>query len=138
MESGSNKRNVQDLEVSYSAPAVPAVQQNLIPEKDDTFVKFGNFGPIKKLFSPVYSTLRLSRVSRVTVKRFLSNKLCPTRTDYPCNITIETDEDDLIGGFRLVNSATVNCRIIEALERETSCSLTKSTSLLTILCSKYP
>ena len=35
------------------------------------------------------------------------------------NITIETDEDDLIGGFRLVDGATVwhNGPVIEALER---------------------
>ena len=56
------KETVQDLEVSYSAPAaMPAVQQNLIPEKDDTFVKFGNFGSIKKiiqsrLFYPTFIT----------------------------------------------------------------------------------
>ena len=36
------------------------------------------------------------------------------------NITIETDEDDLIGGFRLVNGDTVwhNGPVIKALERE--------------------
>ena len=35
------------------------------------------------------------------------------------NITIETDEDDLIGGFRLVNGETVwhNGPVIEALEK---------------------
>jgi MoxR-like ATPase len=35
------------------------------------------------------------------------------------NITIETDEDDLIGGFRLVNGETVwhNGPVVEALER---------------------
>ena len=35
------------------------------------------------------------------------------------NITIETDEDDLIGGFRLVDGATVwhNGPVVEALER---------------------
>ena len=35
------------------------------------------------------------------------------------NITIETDEDDLIGGFRLVDGSTVwhNGPVIEALER---------------------
>ena len=35
------------------------------------------------------------------------------------NITIETDEDDLIGGFRLVNGNTVwhNGPVVEALER---------------------
>ena len=68
----------EKLEQTFKAPAaLPVVEQNLIPEKDDTFVKFGNFGDLKKLFSPVSSTLRLSRVSRAMVKRFLSNKRVP-------------------------------------------------------------
>ena len=38
------KETVQELEVTYSAPAaMPAIEQNLIPKKDDTFVQFGNF-----------------------------------------------------------------------------------------------
>ena len=68
----------EQLEQTYQAPAAqPAVQQNLIPQKDDSFVKFGNFNDIKKLFSPAHSTLRLSRVSRVMVKRFLLSKRVP-------------------------------------------------------------
>ena len=44
------KETVKELEVSYSAPAaIPAVEQNLIPQKDDTFVPFGNFTDIKKI-----------------------------------------------------------------------------------------
>ena len=36
------KETVEDLETSYTAPAaMPAVEQNLIPQKDDSFVKFG-------------------------------------------------------------------------------------------------
>ncbi len=35
---------VGKMEQAYQAPAaLPAVEQNLIPDKDDTFVKFGNF-----------------------------------------------------------------------------------------------
>ena len=65
----------EKLEQTYQAPpALPAVEQNLIPIKDDSFVKFGNFTDLKKIIQSAYSTLRLSRVSRVTVKRFLSNK----------------------------------------------------------------
>ena len=77
---------------------------------------------LKRLLRPVFSTLRLSRVSRATVKRLVSNKLCAQlkRELIRVNITIETDEDDLIGGFRLVNGETVwhNGPVIEALERE--------------------
>ena len=44
------KETVQELEVTYSAPAaMPAIEQNLIPKKDDTFVQFGNFSSIKKI-----------------------------------------------------------------------------------------
>ena len=116
------KETVQDLEVSYSAPAaMPAVQQNLIPEKDDTFVKFGNFGPIKKiiqsrLFYPTFIT-GLSGNG----KTFSVEQACAQlgRELIRVNITVETDEDDLIGGFRLVGGETVwhNGPVIEALQR---------------------
>ena len=54
----------EQMEQTYQAPAaiVPAQeQQNLIPEKDDTFVKFGNFGDLRKiiqsrLFYPTFIT----------------------------------------------------------------------------------
>ena len=40
----------EQFEQVVKAPdALPAIEQNLIPEKDDTFVKFGNFGDIKKI-----------------------------------------------------------------------------------------
>ena len=61
MESGT--LTVQEkLEQNYQAPpAMPAVEQNLIPAKDDTFVSFGNFADIKKiiksgLFYPTFIT----------------------------------------------------------------------------------
>ena len=116
------KETVQELEVSYNSPAVtPAIEQNLIPEKDDTFVKFGNFGNIKKiiqsnLFYPAFIT-GLSGNG----KTFLVEQSCAQlkRELIRVNITIETDEDDLIGGFRLVDGATVwhNGPVIEALQR---------------------
>ena len=52
----------EKLEQTYQAPAaLPAVEQNLIPQKDDTFVQFGNFKDIKKiiqsnLFYPTFLT----------------------------------------------------------------------------------
>ena len=116
------KETVQELEVSYSAPAaMPAVEQNLIPKKDDTFVRFGNFADIKKiiqsgLFYPTFIT-GLSGNG----KTFSVEQACAQlgREMIRVNITIETDEDDLIGGFRLVNGETVwhNGPVIEALQR---------------------
>ena len=112
----------EQLEKTYTAPAaMPAVEQNLIPEKDDTFVKFGNFVDIKKiiqsrLFYPTFIT-GLSGNG----KTFCVEQACAAlgRELIRVNITIETDEDDLIGGFRLVNGETVwhNGPVIEALER---------------------
>ena len=116
------KETVEELEVSYSAPAaMPAVEQNLIPQKDDTFVSFGNFADIKKiiksrLFYPTFIT-GLSGNG----KTFGVEQACAQlgREIIRVNITIETDEDDLIGGFRLVNGETVwhNGPVIEALQR---------------------
>ena len=116
------KETVKELEVSYSSPAaMPAIEQNLIPEKDDTFVKFGNFNDVKKIISS-----RLFYPSFITGlsgngKTFSVEQACAAldRELIRVNITIETDEDDLIGGFRLVNGETVwhNGPVIEALER---------------------
>ena len=54
-------------------------------------------------------------------KTFSVEQACATlnRELIRVNITIETDEDDLIGGFRLVNGETVwhNGPVVEALER---------------------
>jgi hypothetical protein len=112
----------EQLEETVKAPsAIPAVEQNLIPEKDDTFVKFGNFGDIRKiiesrLFYPTFIT-GLSGNG----KTFGVEQACAQlkRELIRVNITIETDEDDLIGGFRLVdgNTAWHNGPAIEALER---------------------
>ena len=112
----------EKLEQNYNAPsALPAVEQNLIPTKDDTFVKFGNFADLKKiiqsnLFYPTFIT-GLSGNG----KTFCVEQACAqlNRELIRVNITIETDEDDLIGGFRLVNGETVwhNGPVVEALQR---------------------
>jgi len=113
---------VENIEKSFSAPAVePTLLQNLIPESDSTFVKFGSFNDVKKViqskqFYPTFIT-GLSGNG----KTFGVEQACAQlkRELIRVNITIETDEDDLIGGFRLVDGATVwhNGPVIEALER---------------------
>ena len=113
---------VETIEKTFNAPpAMPAVEQNLIPEKDSNFVPFGGFRDLKKiiqskLFYPAFIT-GLSGNG----KTFSVEQACAQlgRELIRVNITIETDEDDLIGGFRLVNGETVwhNGPVIEALER---------------------
>ena len=121
------KEKIDELEDTYSASTaepiamIEAVKQNLIPDKDDTFVSFGNFADIKKiiqshLFYPAFIT-GLSGNG----KTFGVEQACAQlgRELIRVNITIETDADDLIGGFRLVDGETVwhNGPVIEALQR---------------------
>ena len=111
------KETVEELEVSYNAPAV----ENLIPQKDDSFVRFGNFADIKKIIeSRVFYPTFITGLSG-NGKTFSVEQACAQlgRELIRVNITIETDEDDLIGGFRLINGDTVwhNGPVIEALER---------------------
>ena len=115
-------KDVETIEKSFNAPAVePTLQQNLVPDVDQTFVKFGSFNDVKnilksKQFYPTFIT-GLSGNG----KTFGVEQACAQlkRELIRVNITIETDEDDLIGGFRLVDGATVwhNGPVIEALER---------------------
>ena len=124
-KTGRGKWNLtvqEQLEETYESPsAQPAIVQDLIPQKDDTFVQFGNFKDVKKiisssLFYPTFIT-GLSGNG----KTFGVEQACAQlkRELIRVNITIETDEDDLIGGFRLINGETVwhNGPVIEALER---------------------
>ena len=95
--------------------------ENLIPAIDPLFVAFGNFTKIKKIISsrmfyPVYVT-GLSGNG----KTFGIEQACAQakREVIRINFTIETDEDDLIGGFRLVDGDTKFFKgpIINAMEK---------------------
>ena len=111
------KEVVKSIEKAYEAPSF----LTLIPEKDENFVPFGNFNTLKKIiksgiFYPSFITGLSGNGKTVSVEQACAilNRECVR-----VNITIETDEDDLIGGFRLVDGNTVwhNGPVIEALER---------------------
>ena len=116
------QERVDEIERTFQAPSViPPIEQNLIPTKDDTFVKFGNFNDIKKiiqsrLFYPTFITGLSGNGKTFSVEQACAQL---KRELIRVNITIETDEDDLIGGFRLVNGETAwhNGPVVEALER---------------------
>jgi hypothetical protein len=116
------QEKVEEIERNFNSVSVlPEVHQNLIPDKDDTFVKFGNFNDVKKiiqsrLFYPTFITGLSGNGKTFSVEQACSQL---KREMIRVNITIETDEDDLIGGFRLVNGETAwhNGPVIEALER---------------------
>ena len=110
------------LTKALSAPSViPSVEQNLIPEVVDTFVPFGKFSDVKKIIqSGIFYPAFITGLSG-NGKTFSVEQACAkaNRELIRVNISIETDEDDLIGGFRLVDGNTVwhNGPVVEALER---------------------
>jgi len=118
----------EKLEQTYNAPAAaPAVaitereDQDLVPSKDDNYVPFGNFADVKKIIqSGIFYPTFITGLSG-NGKTFSVEQACAqlNRELIRVNITIETDEDDLIGGFRLVNGETVwhNGPVVEALSR---------------------
>ena len=96
-------------------------KQNLVPSKFEGFVPWGHHTTIKQivqsgLFYPVFvtglsgngKTLMIEQIHAEMKKELIR-----------VNITIETDEDDLLGGFRLVNGETkfISGPVIEAMER---------------------
>ena len=113
-----------DGSVQYDVKETPVqtkTKESLIPTKDNTFVTFGGFTDLKKVvqshqFYPVFITGMSGNG-----KTFGVEQACAQlgRECIRVNITIETDEDDLIGGFRLVNGETVwhNGPVIDAMER---------------------
>ena len=112
----------EKLEKTYQAPAAaPAIEQDLVPSKDDNYVPFGNFTDVKKIIqSGIFYPTFITGLSG-NGKTFSVEQACAAlnRELIRVNITIETDEDDLIGGFRLVDGNTVwhNGPVVEALER---------------------
>jgi len=96
-------------------------KQNLVPALFEGFVAWGNFSKIEKvlksgMFYPIFVT-GLSGNGKTLMIEQVHAKL--HKELIRVNITIETDEDDLLGGFRLVNGETkfVPGPVIEAMER---------------------
>ena len=122
------KRGVWDLTVAEAkeqlektVSLVSSEVKDLVPSKDDHFVPFGNFPDLKKvLTSKIFYPIFITGLSG-NGKTFGVEQACAQakRDLIRVNITVETDEDDLIGGFRLVDGNTVwhNGPVVEALER---------------------
>ncbi len=92
-----------------SAIGVMDQQDSYVPEKFEGYVAWGNFNTVKdviksNIFYPMFIT-GLSGNGKTLMVKEVCAKL--KREYVRANITVETDEDDLIGGFRLVNGETV-------------------------------
>ena len=95
--------------------------QNLIPSHFEGFVPWGHCSTIKKIiqsrmFYPVFIT-GLSGNGKTLMVEELHSQL--KKELIRVNITIETDEDDLLGGFRLIDGETkfVPGPVIQSMER---------------------
>ena len=112
----------EKLERVYEGlPATPVVEENFVPDKDPNYVPFGNFSDVKRIinsgmFYPTFITGLSGNGKTLSVEQACAQL---GRELIRVNITIETDEDDLIGGFRLVDGATVwhDGPVIQALNR---------------------
>jgi hypothetical protein len=106
---------------SQAAYIVSSLTDNVVPLKDKDFVSFGNFADVKnvitsKKFYPIFITGLSGNGKTLAVTQACA---VAKREMIRVNITIETDEDDLLGGYRLRNGETVwqNGPVIEAMER---------------------
>ena len=100
---------VASVQMAPSAVGVMDEQDSYIPEKFVGYVPWGNFNTVKdviksKIFYPLFIT-GLSGNGKTLMVQEVCARL--NREYVRANITIETDEDDLIGGFRLLNGETV-------------------------------
>jgi len=107
--------------VSQAAFVVSSLVGNIIPDKDPVFVPWGSFKDIKKIvsskaFYPIFVTGLSGNGKTMNVSQACA---ATNRECIRVNITIETDEDDLLGGYRLQDGQTVwqNGPVIEAMER---------------------
>ena len=107
--------------VNKAALIISSLTGDIVPTKDDVFVPWGHFKDIKsivssKQFYPIFVTGLSGNGKTMNVQQACAQT---KRECIRVNITIETDEDDLLGGYRLQDGQTVwqNGPVIEAMER---------------------
>ena len=107
--------------VAKAAFVVSSLIGNIVPDKDPVFVPWGYFKDIKKIvsskaFYPIFVTGLSGNGKTMNVSQACA---AANRECIRVNITIETDEDDLLGGYRLQDGQTVwqDGPVIEAMKR---------------------
>ena len=111
----------KDNKVNEAAYIVSSLTGDIVPKKESTFVSFGNQPDLKSIiksgmFYPVFITGLSGNGKTLGVTQACAEN---RRELIRVNVTIETDEDDLLGGYRLREGQTVwqNGPVIEAMER---------------------
>ena len=121
-EPAPQTQKIENTETKTEAAyVVSSLTGNIVPEKDPNFVTFGDYSSVKsiiasKKFYPIFITGLSGNGKTLGVTQACAEK---KREMIRVNITIETDEDDLLGGYRLRDGQTVwqNGPVIEAMDR---------------------
>ena len=109
------------VEETSSVMAYHNPTENMVPSKDPLYVPFGHF-------SDVYSIVKSGKFYPVFItglsgngKTFMVEQACAKakREFFRVNITVETDEDDLLGHYALIDGNTVwqDGPVVKAMER---------------------
>jgi hypothetical protein len=115
VDSNVNQLSVKKTEAITAVAMAPKAievleeQDSYVPENFEGYVPWGNFNMIRdviksRIFYPIFIT-GMSGNGKTLMAKEVCAKL--KREFVRANITIETDEDDLLGGFRLLNGETV-------------------------------
>lgn len=121
LSSFDNNTKTKKMTINFSDVSTSVVNEScFIPEMDEFFVPWGPFNDLVKIikseqFYPVY----ISGLSG-NGKSFMVKQACAKakRKYIRVQLTPETDSDDLIGGFRLIDGNTVFSKgpVIRAME----------------------
>ena len=94
---------------------------NIVPSAYENYVPFGQFSDVKsiiksKMFYPIFITGLSGNGKTMMVEQVCAQL---RREFFRVNITIETDEDDLLGGYRLQDGETVwfDGPVVQAMKR---------------------
>ena len=117
----SETKAVENTTTKEAAYVISSLSGDITPKKDPGFVSFGNHPDVRnivksKQFYPIFITGLSGNGKTFSVVQACAEA---KREMIRVNITIETDEDDLLGGYRLKDGQTVwqNGPVIEAMER---------------------
>ena len=106
----------EEAVIAYHNPT-----ESLVPSKDPLYVPFGHFNDIYNIVkSGMYYPAFVTGLSG-NGKTFMIEQACAKakREFFRVNITVETDEDDLLGHYALIDGNTVwqDGPVIKAMER---------------------
>ena len=110
-----------EAKVAFRGVASVSNDEVYVPSVDPTYIKWGEYNTIMKIIkSNMFFPTYIAGLSGNGKTMMVEQACAKVKREYVrVQISPETDEDDLIGGFRLVNGETVFQKgpVIKAMER---------------------